>query len=129
MARVVCRTSEGTGVEPVIYGIGFGTDAARGTNPRAFAELDSLGRIIRTSTRGLDISAVRLTDQPSPVFDISVSGEQLAAFDRLPAVYLTAVSTNAPACMMSASAELPSRVLLHVRCLGPVDGLLVGVLY
>ena len=129
MARVVCRTSQGIPAEPVIHGIGFAPDAARGNNPRVFAELDALGRVTRSSTRGLDISAVRLSDQPSMTYEISITGQRVAEFDRLPAVFLTAVSSSAPGCTMYATRPDASRALLHVTCAAPVDGLLVGAVY
>ena len=130
MARVVCRTSLGSVAEPVAFSIGFGPDAMRGSNPRGFAELDSLGNVLRASmTTGLAITAARLAGQPSPMFDVSISGARVADFQRLPAVFLTAVSSSAPSCLMNASRVSTMQVLLRVTCSSPVDGLLVGITY
>jgi Big-like domain-containing protein len=130
MARIVCRNSLGVATEPVAFSIGFGTDAARGSNPRGFAELDSLGNVLRASTTtGLAITATRSTSDPSPTFDVSISGARVAEFERLPAVFLTPVSSSAPGCTMNASRVSETRVRLRVTCAFPVDGLLIGVTY
>ena len=130
MARVICRTSLGSVAEPVAFSIGFGPDATRGSNPRGFAELDSLGIVLRASTTtGLAITAARLAGQPSPTFDVSISGARVADFQRLPAVFLTAVSSSAPPCLMNASRASATQVLLRVTCSSSVDGLLVGATY
>lgn len=131
MARVICHTALGVAEEPVAFSIGFGADATRGSNPRGFAELDSLGNVLRASTTtGLAITAARLANEAVPTYDVSISGARVAEFERLPAVFLTAVSSSAPPCMMSASrVSSGTQVSLRVTCASSVDGLLIGVTY
>jgi hypothetical protein len=129
VARVYCRTSLGVPADRAVYAIGFGADAVRGSNPRAFVETDLSGNLVRASmTTGLTISAAR-APLPSITYDLVIAGERVADFDRLPAVFLTPVSSNAPACTMSASRASPTQVTLRVTCALAVDGLMIGAVY
>ena len=129
-ARVVCRTAAGLPVEPVVSGIGFGSDAVRGDQPRGFAEIDSVGRVIRSSaTSGLTISATWLGSALVDVYHVSIMGQRVAELDRLPAVFLTAVSSGAPSCVMTASRPSSAQVLLRVTCQSRIAGLMIGAVY
>ena len=55
---------------------------------------------------------------------------KVAEFERLPAVFLTPVSSSAPPCMMSAArVSSGTQVSLRVTCASSVDGLRIGVTY
>jgi len=130
IARVVCRNAAGVATEPIVYGIGFGSDAARGDYPRGFAEIDTLGHVMRSSaTTGLTISAIRLDSRLIDVYHVWITGDRVAEFDRLPAVFFTAVSTSAPSCSMSVSRQTVAQLLLRVTCASPIEGLMIGVVY
>ena len=130
VARVACRNSVGLAVQPVVNGIGFGSDAARGNFPHGFAEIDAFGQVVRTSTTpGLVFSARRVANQVLDTYEISITGERVAEYGRLPAVFLTPVSSNAPSCLMTATRSSGSQISLRVKCASPVEGLLVGAVY
>jgi hypothetical protein len=68
---------------------------------------DALGHIVRSSmTIGLVISATRPANQSSDTYDITITGERVAEFARLPAVFLTPVSSSARSCLCAQSQSM-----------------------
>jgi hypothetical protein len=129
-ARVVCRDSDGKPADSNVYAIGLGADAARGRNPHGLIEIDGFARVLRKTTTDLDIAVLGPSTQALRTFQITITGARLAEFARLPAVFVTPVSSTAPVCWMIDITRVGStQVMLDVSCAALVDGVLVGVFY
>jgi hypothetical protein len=117
--RVTCAPfqfpSAAAALEPAFYAAGFAANVRRGTAPIGFAEASN-GVITRKAVNGLDIATTYMGAQFT---DVVVSGAGLAAFDRVPAVLVTAIGLNSSICTISEPVRAtPTTVTFTVRCYG-----------
>jgi hypothetical protein len=124
--RITCDFFPFGNSDPLFYAVGFGADARRGSSPIGFVEVAN-GIVTRKVVSGLDIAT---TPTGARSTDVVISGAGLAAFDRVPAVLLTAVSLNSGACSITEPVRAaPTTVRLTVTCADRVAGFTLGVLY
>lgn len=115
-----------TGFEAAFYAVGFGANARRGTAPIGFAEVGN-GAVTRKAVDGLDIATTSTSPQLTAVI---VSGAGLSAFDRVPAVLVTAIGLNPGTCGISEPVQsTPTTVTLTVKCTAGISGFMLGVIY
>jgi hypothetical protein len=116
----------GAAFEAAFYAMGFGANARHGSAPIGFAEVSN-GVITRKAVDGLDIATNSAGGQST---DIVVSGASLAAFDRVPAVLVTAIGLNSGTCGISEPVQsTPTMVRLTVKCTPGLAGFTLGVIY
>jgi hypothetical protein len=131
--RVTCNRITSDRFEPLFYAVGFGPDARRGTTgtsgttPIGFFEVSSAGAITRKVVDGLDITTSR--SSPGTV-DAIVSGARIAAFDRVPAILVTAIAPSAMTCGITEPVrQSPTTVKFTVTCPDNASGFTLGILY
>jgi hypothetical protein len=125
--RVICDFFPFAATDPRFYAVGFGADARRGSNPIGFAEIGNTGAVRRKVVDGVDITATRTSSRTT---DVVVSGDRLTAFDRIPAVLVTAIASNSARCGISEpSRPTPTTLKLVVTCTENVSGFTLGVVY
>jgi len=125
-ARVICAGWRGTLSGAAAYVIGFGPDVRRGTAPIGMIEIAATGAISRKSVTGLEIttSGASLGD-----LMLSVSGERLASFDRIPATLVTAISSSPVPCSIQESGRAARSIDFHLTCPADVVGATIGIVY
>jgi len=129
--RVTCDRLTAVGppqaaFEPAFYAVGFGANARHAAAPIGFAEVNN-GVVTRKTVDGLDIATTSAGAQST---DVIVSGAGLSAFDRVPAVLVTAIGLNSGRCGMSEPVRsTPAMVKLTVTCTAGVSGFTLGVIY
>jgi hypothetical protein len=122
---ITCASVKNSDGDARAYVVGFGPDARRGSAPIGFIELDDHGVIARKSVSGLDISA----SGTLVALDLTVSGEQLAAFDRFPAVLVTAIGSSTDVCSLREGARAPTTVQFRLTCPAGIPGATIGIIY
>jgi hypothetical protein len=132
VVRVICDSFQSGDANPLFYAVGFGANARRGAAPIGFAEVID-GRVTRTAVDGVDFEfgfpAVTTGSSVLSV-DVVVSGARLAAFDRLPAVLMTPISSNSASCSITEPYRpTATAVRLTLTCTGDVAGFTFGVVY
>jgi hypothetical protein len=127
VVRVLCTRAIWAPVTPPsFYAVGFGADARHGTAPIGFAQVSRTGAVTRKAVDGLDITT---TGSGVGFVDVVVSGARLAAFDRVPAVLFTAISTSPASCSISEPVRAtPTAVTFRATCTSALDFVL-GVVY
>jgi hypothetical protein len=126
-ASVICERMLDAPGPPVFYAVAFGPDARHGSAPIAFAEIDSGGVITRKVADGLELTTS--ASGPRSVA-VTVTGARMAAFDRVPAVLVTAVAPTATMCSMTEpTRSTPTSVMFAVSCPNGVAGFTLGIVY
>jgi hypothetical protein len=128
--RVICEplpfAAYKAAFEPAFYAVGFGANARRGAAPIGLAEVSN-GVVTRKAGDGLDIVAKPTSAQST---DIVVSGSGVAAFDRVPAVLVTAIGLASGTCgLTEPSHATPTTVTLTVTCAAGISAFTLGVIY
>jgi hypothetical protein len=123
---VICAGVKGLSADARSYLVGFGPDARHGSAPIGFIELGDHGVITRKTVSGLDISA---SGTSLGALDLTVRGEQLAAFDRFPAVLVTAIGSSADACSLREGARTQTTAQFRLTCPAGIAGATIGVIY
>jgi len=113
--------------DAVFYALGFGRDARHGSSPIGFVELNRGGVVTRKVLDGFEITT---TGSSIESLVVTVSGDRMAAFDRLPAVLLTAIDASPAACSMAEPFRTTAtQVTFTVWCPGSASGLMLGVMF
>jgi hypothetical protein len=138
VVRVMCDFVSLTDSNPLFYAAGFGANARRGAGPIGFAEVVD-GDFTRKVVDGLDLTVwsparanarTSATKSSSRSVGVVVSGARLAAFDRLPAVLVTPVSSSHASCSITEPYRPTStNVVFTVTCTDNVSGFTLGVMY
>jgi hypothetical protein len=126
--NVLCANADGTPSSLPFYAIVFGNDARRGTEARTFAELDSLGTVMRLSEDRIRLTS---TARGRNIVTITLTGDAVAGHTRVPAVLLTAVSrsANTTCWMTEPSGAGTPQVTFDVTCDASASGVLIGATY
>jgi hypothetical protein len=132
VVRVICDFFSSGNTNPPFYAVGFGANARRGSAPIGFAEVID-GNITRKVVDGLDVGfSFPAVTTPSSVLSVDVvaSGARLAAFDRLPAVLVTPISSNSATCSITEPYRpTPTAFVLTLTCTQGISGFTFGVVY
>jgi hypothetical protein len=124
---VLCERMQNSPGPPVFYAVAFGPDSRHGTAPIGFAEITGVGVVMRKVVDGLDLTT---TGSSLQAVVVTVSGARVAAFDRVPAVLVSAIAPVATMCSMSEPTHAsPTTVTFTVSCPDGVTGFMLGVVY
>jgi hypothetical protein len=126
VVRVICAGVKSLPFQPLFYAVGFGPDARRGTMPIGFAEVGTVGNVVRKAVDGLDIAT---SSARAGVVQVIVSGPRLAAFDRVPAILVTAIAPVAATCGIVQPVRGPAGAWFLVTCPDSASGFTLGVVY
>jgi hypothetical protein len=123
--RVTCVGARNAPADPRAYLVGFGPDVRRAAQPIGFIEIGADAKIARKTVNGLDLSVTGV--DPSNLL-LTVSGDQVAASDRIPAVLVSAIEPNPNGCSLHEFGRTATTVQFQIVC-PDATGATVGVIY